>query len=268
MEEKLVEKRPTDTAFCIAFMLAAVSFFDTFLLASRIVGSGRQLWALDHLIHVAAATFHRRLLVAWRACTEMAFADALMRIVRLAAGQSFLAIRCTQWDRIRATCSLVFINLRFSTWTRLDNIRQQLTVVTLASMAQFLALVISTFELLIAHLTTRIIQRFLILFGARNRSLFTAAIASLFDLLRTFITIARMARLFALVNRTIKISSALLITLEFDFLIALVHFLRFTAATCSRYHNLVLVWKWYKDKMVNRHAFFLVWKWKKRMEIN
>lgn len=62
-----------DAALLIAFVLAAATFLRASLLASCVIGPGREVDAFHHLIHVAAATLDTRLLIAWRAWSFVAF---------------------------------------------------------------------------------------------------------------------------------------------------------------------------------------------------
>lgn len=86
-----------DTALGIAFVLATAALLRTASLAAGIVRSCGQLPALDHLIHVAAATLHCRLLGTRRALAQVTVAGALVRMSGLSAAQRPRADTFTYW---------------------------------------------------------------------------------------------------------------------------------------------------------------------------
>lgn len=62
-----------DATLLIAFVFAAATFLQASLLASCVIGSGREVGTFHHLVHVATATLDTRLLIAWRARSVMTF---------------------------------------------------------------------------------------------------------------------------------------------------------------------------------------------------
>lgn len=62
-----------DTAFLVAFVLGAAAHAGAALLATSIVGSGLQLFALDLLVHVTAPAFDDCGFVARRTPVQVAF---------------------------------------------------------------------------------------------------------------------------------------------------------------------------------------------------
>lgn len=95
-----------DAALGVALVLAAAALLGAATLAARIVRARRQLPALDHLIHVAAAALHSRLLRAGRALAQVTLAGALMRVRWLAAAQRLVARALARGHRIEAAAAL------------------------------------------------------------------------------------------------------------------------------------------------------------------
>lgn len=80
-----------DAAFLVAFVLGAAAHAGAALLATSIVGSGLQLFALDLLVHVAAAAFDGCGFVARRAPVQVAFGVANVVSTGTSAGQLLAA---------------------------------------------------------------------------------------------------------------------------------------------------------------------------------
>lgn len=62
-----------DATLLVAFVFAAAALLRATLLASCVIGTGQQVNAFHHLVHVAATTFDTRLLIAWWTCAVVAF---------------------------------------------------------------------------------------------------------------------------------------------------------------------------------------------------
>lgn len=80
-----------DAAFLVAFVLGAAAHAGAALLATSIVSSGLQLFALDLLVHVAAAAFDGCGFVARRAPVQVAFGVANVVSSGTSAGQLLAA---------------------------------------------------------------------------------------------------------------------------------------------------------------------------------
>lgn len=186
-----------DAALGIALVLATAALLGAATLAARIVRTGRQLAALDHLIHVAATALDRRLLGARRALAQVAFAGALMRMRRFAAAQRFAADALAGGHRIQATGALRWGHRQLAAGAAGDLCGTQLAGTTGAGMAGILAFMIAAGQRFAAALLARIAALILAFAGALHLALLLAAMAMLLHLLRARLTLARMARLLA-----------------------------------------------------------------------
>lgn len=70
---------------------------------------------------------------------------------RLTTGQWFSTISRAQWNGVSAGCALSFGQRHLSARARLHRVRHQFAVITIAVVAQSLASMIATLELLVAH---------------------------------------------------------------------------------------------------------------------
>lgn len=93
-------------ALRVALVFATAALLRAAPLAACIVRTRRQLAALDHLVHVATATLHCRLLGTRRALAQVTFAGTLMRMRRLAAAQCLAADALACGHRIETTAAL------------------------------------------------------------------------------------------------------------------------------------------------------------------
>lgn len=187
-----------DAALLVALVLAAAALLCATLLASGVVGTGRQIDAFHHLVHVAAAALDARLLVAWRTWAVVTFGCkkervrvsqgnrikrptngrdggedsrltlTYMRMRRLAASQRLPAISRAQRNRVGARRALAFRQRHFSARTRLHRGRHQFAVVALVRVAQPLASMVAALQLLVAHFGARVLRRRVILLRARQ----------------------------------------------------------------------------------------------------
>lgn len=80
-----------DAALLVALVFAAGAFLYTALFAASIVSSGRELAALNHLVHVTAAAFDGCLFVARRTITMVTLVGAVMGMSSLTTTKSFVA---------------------------------------------------------------------------------------------------------------------------------------------------------------------------------
>lgn len=93
-------------ALRVALVFATAALLGAAPLAACIVRTRRQLATLDHLVHVATATLHCRLLGTRRALPQVTFAGTLMRMRWLTAAQCLAADALTRGHRIETTAAL------------------------------------------------------------------------------------------------------------------------------------------------------------------
>lgn len=84
----------------------------------------------------------------------MALRDAFMYIVWLAAFQGFPAYILTRGNWIQTTFPVIFENDYVAAWAGVDDFRTQFAGFTWTCMAGIFALVIPTFQILVANFST------------------------------------------------------------------------------------------------------------------
>lgn len=162
---------------------------------------------------MTATTFHSRLFGTGWALTQVTFTGALMWMRWLAAAQRFAARAFASGHRIETAAALRRGHRQLATGTAGDLCGTQLAGTTGAGMARILAFVIAAWQRLATALLARIAALILSLAGAQYLPLLLAAVTILLHLIRTRLTLARMAGLltamFAAVQQLIANSFAL-----------------------------------------------------------
>lgn len=173
-----------DAALGVALMLAAAPLLRATALAAGVVRPGGQLAALDHLIHVAAAALHGRLLGTGWALAQVALAAALMRMCRLAAPQHPRADSLTGGDGVQAAGALAGCHRHLSTGAAGYLVGAQLAGPAASGVARVFALVIAARQRLATALLARVAALVLALARACHLAVLLAAMAVLLHLLR------------------------------------------------------------------------------------
>lgn len=186
-----------DAALRVALVLATAALLGAAPLAASVVRTRRQLAALDHLVHVATATLHCRLLGTRRTLAQVALAGTLMRMRRLAAAHGLAADALARGHRVETTGALLQRHRQFAARTTGDLGGTQFAGPAGTGMTRILALVVATRQRFAAALLARVAALILALLGAQHLTLLLATVAVLLHLLCARLTLARMADLLA-----------------------------------------------------------------------
>lgn len=187
----------------VAFVLAATPLLRTLFLATRIVRTGRKLFTLYHLVHLATATLYRRGFLTRRTCTQVTLGDATVRTRRDAATEDFITNRLAKGNFIETRGTFSAQNRFLSTGTGFHSVRSQVAVTTRVPVARALALVVRAVQVLLAETLTRELHLLEISRRARNFLCFPATVTLVLEGLIAVGTVAHVTLLLALVQATV-----------------------------------------------------------------
>lgn len=240
-----------DAAFLVAFVLGAASHPRAAFLAASVVGSSLQLFALDLLVHVAAATLDHRGLVAGWAFVQMAFGGAHVMSAGTSARELFAADGFADRNRVQTAFAFALDDGLFAAGTGRDQGWRE-DAFSAGTCVTYLGTgVVVTAELGIANRLAAEPGVVQIGHRAGDLLLLLATVTLVFQRFPTLRTVAHVALLLARVNSAVERFRADRFARDVVLLAALQWLRRTTTPTATLNHRLT---RWTRSRMAKQRA--------------